>query len=148
MQGVAAGSLGHIALNDADAVTIVDAGAIPLLVQLKPGPLVDVRHNAALALQRLAANSENAVTIATAGAIPPLAQLLRSGADDNTKDAAADALQAIRNGVAANRAAVAAAKASAGMAQAMEGLGVGSPSGAQPPQSSASTSAAMSMPAR
>jgi hypothetical protein len=107
-----------------------------------------VQKWAARALQRLAADSENAVTIASSGAIPPLAQLLKSGADDDIKLVATGALEAIRNGIAANRAAVAAAKASADMAHAMEGLGVDNPSGAHTSQSAASTSAAMSMPAR
>jgi hypothetical protein len=83
-------------------------------------------------LQRLAAPSENAVTIVTAGAIPLLAQS-RIGADDDTKAAATRALETIRSGIAANRAAAAAAKASADMVQAMKGLGVDSPPGAQTP---------------
>jgi hypothetical protein len=71
-------------VNAEDAVTIVDAGAVPLLVHLLgPGALSGVQAGAARALGILAANSENAVTIATAGAIPPLAQLLKSGADDD-----------------------------------------------------------------
>jgi hypothetical protein len=76
-------------------------------------------------------NSEVAVTIAAAGAIPPLAQLLRrSDADDRTKAAASYALEAIRHGVAANRAAGAAAKGSA-VVQDMDRLGVDSPSDVQ-----------------
>jgi hypothetical protein len=108
MQGMAAATLGRLSVHAEDAVTIAAAGAIPLLVPLKPGPRAEVQ-NAAFALWRLAANSENAVTIASAGAIPPLAQLLRSDADDKTKTAASLALEAIRRGVAANRAAAAAA---------------------------------------
>jgi hypothetical protein len=130
---MAAATLHYLAVNAEDAVTIASAGAIPLLVQLlKPGTRDDVQHNAAGALSRIAANSENAVTITivTAGAIPLLAQLLRSGADNDTKAAASLALEAIRRGVAANRAAVAAAKASADVAHAMERLGVDSSSDA------------------
>jgi hypothetical protein len=128
MQGMAAETLGYVAVNAEDAITIAADGAIPLLVQLlKPGSPGDVPWSAAGALCNLAADSENAATIAAAGAIPPLAQLLRSDADDATKAAASLALEAIRDGVAANRAAVAAAKASAAMVQAMEGLGVDSP---------------------
>jgi hypothetical protein len=93
-----------------------------------------------LALLILATHSENAVTIATAGGamtlnpavFPPLAQLLfRSGADDDIKAVAVDALEAIRKGVAENRAAAGAAKASADVVQAMERLGVDSPSDVQ-----------------
>jgi hypothetical protein len=147
MQGTAAQTLGYLAVNAEDAVTIVDAGAVPLLVQLlKPGPRVDVQQvatgalahlgtnaevaqrSAVEALSGLAANAENAVTIASSGAIPPLAQLLRNNA---TKDVAARALEAIRRGIAANRAAVAAAKASADVAHEMEGLGIDIPSDVQ-----------------
>jgi hypothetical protein len=71
----------------------------------------------------LSANSEIAVTIATAGAIPPLALLSRS-TDNDIKANAAGALDAIRNGIVANRAAAAAAKASADVVHEMEGLGV------------------------
>jgi hypothetical protein len=134
MQGAAASTLGRLAVHDEDAVAIVDAGALPLLVQLlKPGPGADVQWRAASTLARLAANSEIAVTIVSAGAIPPLAQLLRSDADDVTTSSAADALEAIRNGIAVNRAAVAAAKSRAAVEQAMEGLGVDSPSDVQTP---------------
>jgi hypothetical protein len=72
----------------------------------------------------LAALSENAVAIASSGAIPPSAQLLKNDADDVTTSSAADALEAISIGIAANRAA---AKTSADMVQATEGLGVDSP---------------------
>jgi hypothetical protein len=99
---------------------------------LKPGSLsADVQGMAAETLACLAAYSDNAVTIATAGAIPPLAQLSRCDTDDVTKAVAADALEAIRKGVAANRAAAVAAKASSDVVQAMERLGVDSPSDAQ-----------------
>jgi hypothetical protein len=54
---------------------------------------------------------------------------LRSDVDDRTKANAEKALKAIRNGIAANRAA--AAKASADVVQEMEALGVDSPSDAQ-----------------
>jgi hypothetical protein len=141
MQGMAAQTLGRIAANDKDASAIASAGAIPLLVLiLKHGSLVDVQQMpgrrapcwcAAWALTILAANSGNAVIIAAAGAIPPLAQLLRSDADDDTKMYATDALEAIRKGVAGNRAAAGAAKASADVVQAMERLGVDSPSDVQ-----------------
>jgi hypothetical protein len=84
MQGLAAHTLGCVAVNAADAITNAAAGAIPLLVHLlKPGSPADVQWSAAGSLADLAANSENAVTIATAGAIPPLAQMLRSDADDS-----------------------------------------------------------------
>jgi hypothetical protein len=138
MQEMAATTLGDLALNAEDAVTIASAGAIPLLVQLlKPGTRDGVQGRrstvgrAAGVLMLLAANSENAVTIASAGAIPPLAQLSRSGPDDDIKLVATRALEAIRNGIASNRAAVAAAKASATMVQEMDALGVDSPSDAQ-----------------
>jgi hypothetical protein len=133
MQGMAAETLGSLAYDAEDAVTIASAGAIPLLVQLlKPGPRADVRKVAAGALCNLAANSDNAASIATAGAILPLAQLARSDADDDTKAVAAKALEAIRKGVAENRAAAAvAAKSSASMVQAMERLGVDSRSDVQ-----------------
>jgi hypothetical protein len=123
--------LGCLAVNAEDAATITSAGAVPLLVQLlKPGPQVpDVPLRAAHVLCRLAANAETAVIIAAAGAIPLLAQLLKPGSDDATKAVATQALEALRKGVAVNRAAVAAAKAaSAEMVQAMEGLGVDSSS--------------------
>jgi hypothetical protein len=131
MQEISAQTLGFLAENDKDAVTVASAGAIPLLVQLlKPGSLsANVQHDASRTLTVLAANSDNAVTIATAGAIPPLAQLLRSDADDVTKALAADALEAIRKGVAANRAA--AANASAAVVQDMDRLGVDGPSDVQ-----------------
>jgi hypothetical protein len=127
MQGMAAETLGRIAANAENAVTIASAGAIPLLVQLlKPGS--EMQQNAAGALQILAAaNAENAVTIAAGGAIPALAQLLRSDAGDDAKTNATQALEAIRSGIAKDRA----AKASADMVQAMKGLGVDSPSDAQ-----------------
>jgi hypothetical protein len=146
MQGTAAAVLRNLAENSEDAaVTIAAAGAIPLLVQLlKPGSGcrqeslmssgeldVVIQTKAAGALYYLAANSENAVTIAAAGAIPPLARLSRSDADDVTKAAAAGALEAIRKGIAENRAAVAAAKASADLGQEMDGLGVDGPSDLQ-----------------
>jgi hypothetical protein len=124
-----ADTLGRIAANDKDAVAIASAGAIPLLVQLvKPGSPADVQHDAARTLTVLSANSDRAASIATAGAIPPLAQLLRSDADDGIKAVAAEALVAIRKGVAENRAAAGAAKASADVVQAMERLGVDNPS--------------------
>jgi hypothetical protein len=131
MQGMAAGALFFLAVNAEDAVMIAASdGAIPLLVQLlKPGPRDEVPRSAAYVLYILAANAETAVIIAAAGAIPLLVQLLKPGSDDATKAAATRALEALRKGVAVNRAAVAAAKAaSADMVQAMEGLGVGSSS--------------------
>jgi hypothetical protein len=134
MQGVAAGTLHLLAVNAEDAATIAaSVGAIPLLVQLlKPGPGADVREAAAHVLGSLAANAETAVLISASGAIPLLAQLLKPGSDDVTKAAATLALEALKKGVAANRAAVAAAKAaSADMVQAIEGLGVGSSSDVQ-----------------
>jgi hypothetical protein len=133
MQGFAAATLGCLAaVNAEDSATIAASGAISLMVQLlKPGSPAGVQQSAISALWSLAANSDSAVTIATAGAIPPLAQLSRSGADATIKDNAKIALEAIRNGVAANRAAVVAAKASALMVQEMEALGVDSPSDAQ-----------------
>jgi hypothetical protein len=135
MQGMAAQALAGIAENGKDAITVASAGAIPLLVQLlKPGALTGVQRSApcwcaAWALCNLAANSDRAASIATAGAILPLVQLSRSGADDAIKHIATDALEAIRKGVAENRAA-AAAKGRADVVQAMEELGVGSPSDA------------------
>jgi hypothetical protein len=133
MQYLASGTLGYLAVNAEDAATITSAGAVPLLVQLlKPGGDDDVPMFAADALGSLAATAETAVTIAAAGAIPLLAQLLKPGSDDATKAAATQALEALRKGVAVNRAAVAAAKAaSADLVQAMEGLGVGCSSGVQ-----------------
>jgi hypothetical protein len=129
MQEMAADTLGTLAFNAEDAVTIVGFGAVPLLVHLLgPGSLSGVHGSAARAVGILAENSENAVTIAASGAIPLLAQLLRN---DDTKNIAAKALQAIRRGFAVNRAAVAAAKASAAMVQEMEALGVASPSDAR-----------------
>jgi hypothetical protein len=107
----AAGTICKLASNSENAITIAASGAIPVLVQLLgPGSRADVQANATAALGILCANSENAVIIAAAGAIPPLAQLL-SDAGDAIKAVASHALEAMRRGVAENRAA--AAKASA-----------------------------------
>jgi hypothetical protein len=128
MQYLAAATLRCLAMNAKDAATITSAGAVPLLVQLlKPGPRDDVPLGAADALCCLAANAETAVIISAAGAIPLLVHLLKPGSDDATK-AATRALEALRKGVAVNRAVAAAKAASADMVQAMEGLGVGSSS--------------------
>jgi vacuolar protein 8 len=143
VQGCAVRALGVLAAsgNSETVAHIAANGAITLLVQfLDPKLQISIRNGTPERMQQCAAaavailalaNSENAVTIAAAGAIPPLAQLSRIGAEDNTKAAAAHALEAIRRGIVANRAAVAAARASADTAQAMEGLGVDSPSDAQ-----------------
>ncbi|KAG1669985.1 hypothetical protein FOA52_016246 [Chlamydomonas sp. UWO 241] len=144
-----AGALKVLAANtetDETAVMIAAAGAIPPLVKMlklpseyhgpaDPVPVTSgqMQQTAAAALLVLARTAENAVAIVAAGAIPLLVQLSRSDADADTQAAAADALEAIRSGVAKNRAAIAAAKASADIVHKMERLGVGNPSDVQTP---------------
>ena len=66
-------------MNSANEVTIVDAGAIPPLVELLRAGLEEGKTNAAGALANVAVSDANRVTIAQAGAIPSLVELLRTG---------------------------------------------------------------------
>ena len=69
----------HAYLNDADGVTIREAGAIPPLVGLLETGSADASYYAANVLETVAVNDENRVVIREAGGIPPLLALVEGG---------------------------------------------------------------------
>ena len=69
----------HAYLNDADGVTIREAGAIPPLVGLLETGSADASYYAANVLETVAVNDENRVVIREAGGIPPLLALVEFG---------------------------------------------------------------------
>lgn len=73
---VAAAALAKVARNDTNRISIVQAGAIPPLVELLSDADTLVRRSAARALVNIAANYANGISIVQAGVIPPLVGLL------------------------------------------------------------------------
>ena len=105
----AADRLGDLAHYDAaNRVLIVEAGAIPPLVELLRDGSADAKADAAWALRSLALNAANRVLIAEAGGIAPLVELLRDG-DIYAKHWAADALRSLAYNNDANAVAIAVA---------------------------------------
>lgn len=87
----AAGALGNMAVNDANKISIANAGGIPVLVELAKYGTDTGKENAAFALSQLALNDANKISIANAGAIQVLIKLVLFGTEV-AKQYAADAL--------------------------------------------------------
>jgi 4'-phosphopantetheinyl transferase EntD len=76
--------------DNANNAAIVEAGAIPQLVELLRGGSVNGRANAAAALGGLTISDDDAIRVAivAVGAIPPLVELLRGGSVEGRANAA------------------------------------------------------------
>ncbi|KAL0452132.1 UNVERIFIED_CONTAM: U-box domain-containing protein 14 [Sesamum latifolium] len=81
-------SLLNLSINEANKGTIVNAGAIPDIVDVLKNGSTEARENAAATLFSLSVVDENKVAIGAAGAIPPLIDLLCQGTPRGKKDAA------------------------------------------------------------
>ncbi|KAL0457231.1 UNVERIFIED_CONTAM: U-box domain-containing protein 14 [Sesamum latifolium] len=69
----------NLSINEANKGTIVNAGAIPDIVDVLKNGSTEARENAAATLFSLSVVDENKVAIGAAGAIPPLIDLLCQG---------------------------------------------------------------------
>lgn len=87
-------ALTTLALNAANAVAIIGAGALPLLVGLMgPGTLAEVQLGAVAVLGNLAAMTGNAAPIVAA--IPAVVRLLETGSPAEVQRWAASALRSL-----------------------------------------------------
>ncbi|KAF9615715.1 hypothetical protein IFM89_026130 [Coptis chinensis] len=77
----------NLSINETNKVSIVNAGAIPDIVDVLKNGIMEARENAAATLFSLSVIDENKVAIGAVGAIPALIDLLCHGSPRGKKDA-------------------------------------------------------------